>query len=178
MAKTSTTKELERAISVATSKIGTFGCCEVTIGDERVDYMTVDTKGIWRCFEIKCSVSDFYSKAKKTFIGHYNYFVLTEELYEKVKEEIPKHVGVYVGAKHIRCVKKARKQSLQIENEVLTMSMIRSLARDANKLYISGNDEAINKYKRTISQQGEDIRKLKNDLYYANLELTFARRHG
>lgn len=181
MAKTSVTKELERAISVATSKIGTFGCCEVTIGpygDERVDYMTVDAKGIWRCFEIKCSVSDFHSKAKKTFVGHYNYFVLTDELYEKVKDEIPKHIGVYVGSKYVRCIKKARKRSLKVENEVLTMSMIRSLARDANKLYISGNDEAINKYKRTINQQTEEIRRLKKDLYYANLELTFARRHG
>jgi|GEM_PF-5303040 len=58
------------------------------------------------------------------------------------------------------------------------MSMIRSLARDANKLYISGNDEAINKNKRTIEQQVEEIRSLKSELYYANLELTFARRHG
>lgn len=65
-------------------------------GKERVDYITYDTKGIWRCYEIKVSKSDFHSKAKKTFVGHYNYFVLTRELYDEVKEEIPNHIGAYV----------------------------------------------------------------------------------
>lgn len=100
------------------------------------------------------------------------------ELYEKVQEEIPKHIGVYVGGKYVRCVKKARKQSLSIDNDILTMSMIRSLSRDANKLYVSGNNEAINNFNRTINHLTEENKRLKKDLYYANLELTFARRHG
>lgn len=47
MAKTEVTKQLEDAIYKETSKQGTFGCFEVTIGwygDERVDYMTYNTK--------------------------------------------------------------------------------------------------------------------------------------
>ena len=43
-------------------KQGIFGCFEVTIGwngKERVDFMTYDTKGIWRCYEIKVSKAEF-----------------------------------------------------------------------------------------------------------------------
>ncbi|MEJ9149089.1 hypothetical protein P4520_28825, partial [Bacillus thuringiensis] len=96
MAKTELTTKMERQIYAATNKQGVFGCFEVTIGwfgKERVDYLTLDTKGIWRCYEIKVSVSDFRSKANKTFCGHYNYYVIPEELYEKVKDEIPSHIG-------------------------------------------------------------------------------------
>ena len=98
MAKTEETLKLEKAIYNLTAKQGVFGCYEVTIGwfgKERVDYMTYDTNGIFRCYEIKVSKSDFYSKAKHTFLGHYNYFVMPTELYEEVKQDIPSHIGVY-----------------------------------------------------------------------------------
>lgn len=133
MAKSKETLALERQIWYATKKIGVFGCFEVTIGfrgRERVDYITYDTKGIWRCYEIKVSKSDFYSKAKLSFVGHYNYFVLTKELYEQVKHDIPAHVGVYVGGS---CVKKPKKQKLGATEKVLKDSMIRSLSREAEK---------------------------------------------
>ncbi len=85
IAKTELTLTLEREIWRATNKQGVFGCFEVTIGwfgNERVDYLTYDTKGTWRCYEIKISKTDFRSKAKNTFIGHYNYYVMPQELYE------------------------------------------------------------------------------------------------
>lgn len=53
--KTAETVALEKAIRRATRKTGVFGCYEVTIGfcgRERVDYMTYDTKGVFRCYEI------------------------------------------------------------------------------------------------------------------------------
>ena len=90
--KTKKTLKLEKQIYNATKKMGVFGCFEVTIGffgKERVDYMTYDTKGIFRCYEIKVSKSDFHSNAKLSFVGHYNYYVLTRKLYEEVKDEIP-----------------------------------------------------------------------------------------
>lgn len=139
MAKTEETLKLERAIFFATQKTGVFSCFEVTIGffgKERVDYMTYDTKGIWRCYEIKVSLSDFRSSAKKTFCGHYNYYVLTRELYELVKGEIPKNIGVYIGS---FCAKPAKKQELLVEEKVLTDSFIRSLSREAAKV-IRSND--------------------------------------
>ncbi|WP_346728916.1 MmcB family DNA repair protein [Lysinibacillus sphaericus] len=151
IAKTETTLELERAISVATNKTGVFSCYEVTIGmggNERVDFMTLDTKGIFRCYEIKSSIADFHSKAIKSFVGHYNYFVLTKELYEAVESEIPKHIGVYVYGS---CVKKAKKQSLTTySDDVLQMSLLRSLYREAVKYRQSLNPRIIENFNREI----------------------------
>lgn len=130
------TKSLERDIRSATSKLGTFGCHEVTIGfngRERVDYLTYDTRGIWRCYEIKATKSDFYSKAKKTFIGHFNYYVLPGELFEQVKQDIPEHVGVYIGR---RCHKWPKRQTLKVDESVLKDSLIRSLYREAMKAWM------------------------------------------
>lgn len=78
--KTAETVALEKSIRRVTRKTGVFGCYEVTIGfcgRERVDYMTYDTKGVFRCYEIKVSKADFHSAAAKSFVGHYNYYVLT-----------------------------------------------------------------------------------------------------
>lgn len=164
MAKTDITKQLERDIFYATDKTGTFGCFEVTIGffgNERVDYLTYDTKGIWRCFEIKTSKSDFYSKAKKTFVGHYNYFVLTPELYEQVKHDIPSHIGVHVGYKF---AKKAKKQELGVEEKILKDSLIRSLARESNKFFRSGDTETINNYKQKVIRLERQIRQSKQEI--------------
>lgn len=130
--------------------MGTFCCYEVTIGfngKERVDYLTYDTKGIWRCYEIKVSKSDFYSKAKKTFVGHYNYFVLTRDLYNEVKSDIPSDIGVYVGQ---TCVKKPKKRSLGVSEKILKDSMIRSLYRDASKLRKLKNPSYIEQTETTI----------------------------
>ena len=155
--KNETTQKLELAIRRATSKIGVFRCMEVTIGFSndnkygRVDYLTVDTKNLVRCYEIKSSISDFRSKAKWTFVGHYNYFVLpSRELYEEIKDEIPKHVGVYVYG---TCVKKPKKQ--QVSKEMMStiqMSMIRSLSRDVDKLFKLDNPRTIEQYESTIER--------------------------
>jgi hypothetical protein len=156
MAKTDLTLELEREIWDATHKQGVFGCFEVTIGwwgKERVDYITYDTKGIWRCYEIKVSKSDFRSKAAKTFIGHYNYYVMPSELYEEVKDEIPSHIGVYVNR---ACVKNPKKQELGIDEQVLKDSLIRSLSREIAKQYQSGDPT-------TIEALGRRLRRMETE---------------
>lgn len=162
LAKTEVTKQLEDAIFRETRKQGTFGCFEVTIGwygNERVDYMTYNTKGEWRCYEIKCSKSDFHSKAKKTFVGHYNYYVMTKELYEEVKHEIPPHIGVYTyGA----LVKRPKRQELSVDEQVLKDSFIRSLYRDVEKLYDAGNESIINNFKRKISRLESEVKSLRS----------------
>jgi post-segregation antitoxin (ccd killing protein) len=142
--------KLEREIWKATHKQGVFGCFEVTIGwfgKERVDFITYDTKGIWRCYEIKVSKSDFRSKAHNTFIGHYNYYVMPQELYEQVKDEIPHHIGVYVNGSS---VKRAKKQELDIDEQTLKDSLIRSLYREYEKQYKSGNPTAIESLNRRL----------------------------
>lgn len=152
IAKTDLTLQLEREIWSTTAKQGVFGCFEVTIGwfgKERVDYITYDTKGTWRCYEIKVSKSDFHSKAHNTFIGHYNYYVITKELYEQVKDEIPRHIGVYVGD---NCVKRAKKQELTIDEQILKDSMIRSLYREVEKVIKSNNPIIVEKLKKQINR--------------------------
>lgn len=140
MAKTQTTLDIEKALIKQTKKMRIFGCLEVTIGwygKERVDYLTMDYKGIWRCYEIKVSKSDFNSKANKTFIGHLNYYVMPKELYEQVKKDLPLHIGVKTVDKYgfIQCLKQAKKQDVESKTEkLLCNSLIRCLCRDRDKL--------------------------------------------
>lgn len=168
MGKTEETLQLEKSIFRATKKTGVFGCFEVTIGffgKERVDYMTYDTKGIFRCYEIKTSVSDFRSKSKNTFCGHYNYYVLTKEVYEKVKDEIPKHVGVFVNG----CFyKKPIKQKLGVSETILKNSMIRSLCRESDKLFLNSSKKELEKTKRALEKEKQEVKKLKKEI--ANLK--------
>ena len=162
MAKTELTLQLEKDICMETNKMGVFGCFEVTIGfggRERVDYLTYDTKGIWRCYEIKVSKSDFHSKCKKTFIGNYNYYVMTQELYDEVKDEIPKHIGVYCGR---FLVKKPKKQELQVDEQILKDSMIRSLFRDAQKVRMSENVDIMNRLQSQLNEAKKDIQLYQN----------------
>lgn len=169
--KTEETLKLEKQIRQATHKMGVFQCFEVTIGyagDERVDFMTYDTKGIFRCYELKVSKADFHSNAAVSFVGHYNYYVLTRDLYNQVKDEIPDWVGVYVGD---YCIKKAKKQDLSNKEyrmrrtingrstevvipwiDLLKESMIRSLYRDSDKLFYSNNDKYLNQMKCEIER--------------------------
>lgn len=165
IAKTELTKELEYKIWNATHKQGVFGCFEMTVGwfgKERVDYITYDTKGIWRCFEIKVSKSDFHSKAKKTFIGHFNYYVMPKELYEEVKTEIPNHIGVYIGES---LIKRPKKQELQIDEQILKNSMIRSLYRDAEKLFKSNQPSIIENKNKRINKLEKEVKEWKHDYH-------------
>lgn len=165
MAKTEQTLEMERAIYKATSKQGVFGCFEVTIGwfgKERVDYLTYDTKGIWRCFEIKVSKADFYSKAHNTFIGQFNYYVMPRDLYEEIKNVVPQHIGVYIGG---TLVKRPKRQPLGADEQVLKDSLIRSLARDAEKLQKSENPDYTNRMNRLISNERKEKEKYRTQYW-------------
>lgn len=113
----------------------------------RVDYMKFKPvnntisgieKGDFYCFEVKSSVEDFHSKHGHNFIGDFNYYVMPEDVYEAVRNEIPHNVGVlvpdqknYFGDWHgLKSVKKAkRKDRLRPVSEMLLM-MFRSAARD------------------------------------------------
>lgn len=160
--KTEETLRLERAIRLSTGKLGTYGCFEVTIGTERVDYMTVDTKGVWRCYEVKVSKADFHSPCAKTFCGNYNYFVMPDALYEKVKDEIPEGIGVSNGHYIIR---PAKKRELGVEPTLLQQCMLRSLYRDADKLYETGNEHKLDDLKREANAAE---RKYKNERAHYN----------
>lgn len=113
----------------------------------RVDYMKFKPvnntisgieKGDFYCYEVKSSVEDFRSKNGHNFLGDYNYYVMPEDVYEKVKIQIPYKVGVYVPDRKnyrgdwydLKSVKRAiRKDRDRPVSEMLLM-MFRSAARD------------------------------------------------
>lgn len=75
---------------------------------------------------------------------------MTRELYEEVKDEIPEHIGVYVGGSS---VKRAKKQELSVDEQILKDSMIRSLYREAEKGWKSNDGTEIHKLQRQINYE-------------------------
>ncbi|HCT0501512.1 TPA: hypothetical protein K8016_000333, partial [Staphylococcus pseudintermedius] len=118
-----------------------YGCHEVTIGIEPlkkgreiVDFLTYDSKNVFRAYEIKVTKEDLKSTAKLSFVGHYNYLVLTEELYEEVKDTnlIPFNVGLVVVGKGV--IKKSGRKTLSMSDNIkLLESLMRSLNRENKK---------------------------------------------
>lgn len=105
------------------------------IRTEIVDILELNSQKGWICYEIKISKSDFHSEAIKSFVGNYNYYLMPEDLYNQVLNEIPKEIGVYTYKnKHLILVKKARKQELieGIDGQ-LNYGMIRALNREREK---------------------------------------------
>lgn len=109
----------------------------------RVDYMrfkpvnnTVSgiEKGDFYCYEVKSSVEDFHSKNGHNFIGDYNYYVMPEDVFEKVKNEIPYYVGAFVLSsdvwKSLKSVKKAKRKDRERPVSEMLLMMFRSCARE------------------------------------------------
>ena len=147
--KTPETLEIEKKLYANTVMRGVYGAFEVTFDRERVDYITVDRKGIWRAYEVKVTKSDFHSKAAKSFVGNFNYYVMPEWLYEEVKDEIPEHIGVTTGS---WCLKKPKRVPLSLPVETLYINLVCALNREADKYYNNQDEDLIAKYKRVIDR--------------------------
>lgn len=90
MGKKEETRAAESILTAKCRKKRNYGCTEVTIGfaysgyggngREIVDFMEMDSKGTFRCYEIKVTMQDLKSKAAKSWYGHYNYLVAGGEL--------------------------------------------------------------------------------------------------
>lgn len=116
----------------------------------RVDYMQFKPvnntisgieKGDFYCYEIKSSIEDFHSKNGHNFIGDYNYYVMPLEVYEKVKDEIPYRIGVYIPTetwkgKCLMSVKKAKRA----DREHPALEMLLMMFRSANRDWRADND--------------------------------------
>lgn len=137
MAKRKDTLDLENALIKQTREKRLYGCEEITIGfynqglgNEIVDFMVMDSKGIIRCYEIKVTLQDLKSDAKKSWYGHYNYLVVGTELYKQVQDwdlYIPKHIGIIVG-NSLESVRKCQRQDIPPEREImLKESLVRSM---------------------------------------------------
>lgn len=92
--------------------------------------MTMDSKGIIKCYELKVTLQDLKSDARKSWYGHYNYLVIGRELYNQVSdwsEYIPKHIGIIVG-ESLESRRKAQKCEVTTDTEImLKESMVRSM---------------------------------------------------
>ena len=174
--KTDTTVQMEKAIFNEHFKQGVFGCFEVTIGwfgKERVDFMTYNTKGDFRCFELKATKADFRSKAAHSFVGHFGYYVMPADLYDEVRADIPKGIGVYLcyskhgGGLYARCEKKASRMEPSVDVQILKDSMIRSLARDSHKFYLQDDESRLERLKR----ENEQLRRDRDNYRYRNQDL-------
>lgn len=156
MSKRNETLQIENALTEECRQKRLYGCEEVTIGfphqgkgNEIVDFISMDSKGIICCYEIKVSLVDLKSKAKKSFYGHYNYLVVSSELLNKVSdwgEYIPNYVGLMVCRGNLKyhyleSISKAKRMDVSANViDILKDSMIRSMYfkkekyRDANNL--------------------------------------------
>lgn len=121
----------------------------------RVDYMrfkpvnnTVSgiEKGDFYCYEIKSSPEDFHSKNGHNFIGDLNYYVLPEDVYDVIKNEIPYDVGVIVpwqppfGQAKLITVKNARRKDRGRPVSEMLLMMYRSARRDIGKAHTMENE--------------------------------------
>lgn len=134
--KTQQTIEIEEAIIRRFNNMREHAVLEVTIGylgNEICDAVKYDVKGNFTCFEIKTSVDDFRSKNKVSFHGHFNCYVLTNEVYEKVKDEIPKYIGVYtICGRGLFCRKRPTRKKMSISAESMIAYMLRSAFNKTN----------------------------------------------
>lgn len=160
--KTQRTKDLEKLLASKFNDRNDFYVFECTLGwfgSEIVDCVMYNCQREVCCYEIKQSVQDFHSKNKLSFFGNKNYFVMPYSLYEKVQNEIPYEIGIYVaidrlenreeieilksgiqrkkvwcepidGMKELYCIKNAKKIDLKADKEVILSSMLRSMQRD------------------------------------------------
>lgn len=131
------------------------------IKTEIVDLLESNSQKGWICYEIKISKSDFHSKAIKSFVGHYNYYLMPNELYEELKKEIPKEIGVYTyDGKTLTLVKKSKGQKLVDGiDEQLNYGMIRALARERDERFEKSKQltfKELNSYISKLEQETEE----------------------
>lgn len=180
MAKTKETLELEEKLHYMCSQKHLYGCEEVTIGfannghgNEIVDFCTMDSKGVIKCYEIKVTLSDLKSKAKKSWYGHYNYLFVTPELYEKIYKNINEYVPEYVGVAipcpsswscGVEIRRAAKKKELSLETEIMMKeSMIRSMSYKMKKYRESCDIEKMAELKRKLLQKEKENNRNSNE---------------
>lgn len=172
MAKRQETLDIEDALRKDTKIKRIYGCEEVTIGfynnghgNEIADFMTMDSKGIIKCYEIKVTIQDFKSDAKKSWYGHYNYLVVGKELWSQYKDYIlentPKHIGI-IGYS-LESYRKCKKQEIsQEQSEMLKESMIRSMYYKMIKYYNASDLDEIKRLNSGIYKLKKDVKKYRD----------------
>ena len=158
MADSGLTKEIKIALYFYTkaNSPGVYGGFEIVMGkdtagygNEYVDFVTMNSDNEFRCYEIKISKSDLYSKSQLSFYGDFNYLVvpenLTEEAIKFVRERYGDKTGVLVycvpkkeeGRVSIQpyflLARRPKRQKIRIEQRIANMhNMIRSGSKYTN----------------------------------------------
>lgn len=191
--KTKLTKNLESTLYQYCYEQGSYVVEEVSMPESKgivdtLSYQQIGDQIEWRCYELKVTKNDFHSKAKLSFIGNYNYFVLPQKLYEEVQAEIPTHIGVLIYREFdkkavenspqalrspgfLTVAKKAQYQELQVDEKLLTSHFISSLFREVDKakkvekgLQLYSDDRLFKELKKR-SKAGYDIYQPEHNLY-------------
>jgi len=144
--KSQKTKDIEGALANHLSRLGLYGVPEVSLDGDPwirrsekqgiVDYITVDTHGIIRCYEIKVSMADFRSSNKVTFVGDYNYYVVPNVMAQPVLNALtdPAIGIISVGDDlTVRFYKKAQRKIPQIALARAKEAMFRAACREVDK---------------------------------------------
>ncbi|WP_334330330.1 hypothetical protein [Companilactobacillus sp. HBUAS59699] len=192
--KTKLTRNLESTLYQYCYEQGSYVVEEVSMPDKKgivdtLSYQQLPNGEVeWRCYELKVTKADFHSKAKLSFIGNYNYFVLPQKLYEEVESEIPTHIGVMIYRSFdkkavdlspqtlrtpgfLTIAKKAQYQELQVDEKSLTSHFVASLFREVDKakrvkkgLQLYSDDQLFKEMKKR-SKKGYDIYKPDHNVY-------------
>lgn len=192
--KTKLTRNLESTLYQYCYEQGAYVVEEVSMPDKKgivdtLSYQQLPSGDVeWRCYELKVTKSDFHSKAKLSFIGNYNYFVLPQKLYEEVSDEIPTHIGVMIYRAFdkkavdlapqtlrtpgfLTIAKKAQYQELQVDEKALTSHFVASLFREVDKakrvkkgLQLYSDDQLFKEMKKR-AKKGYDIYKPDHNVY-------------
>lgn len=165
MSKTRETLRLEEALKAKSEAAGRYGCEEVTIGfegsghgDEIVDYMSMDAKGIFRCYELKVTLSDLKSQNRKSWYGDYNYLVVSDSLYHRVAdwdELIPAHIGIIAGASLKEYRRASRVEVSGKTRKMLEDSLLRSICWRMQQLKLSADPEGMKMLRKKLQEAGE-----------------------
>lgn len=162
--KTKLTKEIEYSL-IKKYCAGSFnnncGALEVPVdytlgkGKQNIDFALYKAnKQDISCFEIKVTKSDFNSKASLSFVGNYNYLVVSNNLGQYLKQnwhnqeersswahpDIPLHgIGVIVYQDgQLKPLIKVKRHEIHLEQKIaLIEGILRASSRDAIKSYLN-----------------------------------------
>lgn len=192
MSKTQDTLDLEHALDQQSREKREYGCEEVTIGfkkdnhgDEIVDYMTMDADAVFKCYELKVTLTDLKTENKKSFYGDYNYLVVSDALYAKNPvwdNYIPQYAGILAG-KDLSVKRQAKKREISAETrEMLKDSLLRSVFWKMENYKDAKDLENYRQLKKDLADKEEELlnqkREKERELWtYHDYEHYYRRNH-
>lgn len=171
MAKTQETLRLEDALRTYGQKKREYGCEEVTIGfhnqghgDEIVDFMSMDSEEVFRCYEIKVTLSDLKTDNRKSFYGDYNYLVVSPSLYARNPawgNYIPPYAGILCGT-DLTVKRQAKKKDITDETRsMLKDSLLRSVFWKYQNYRKADNLEEYRDLEKKLQEKEEQFQQLR-----------------